>query len=194
MMSSYNNFKELNSREVEGQDYQVRMNLRGGPVLVMAPHGGKIEPMTAKIAEAIAGVDYSFYAFEGLKRDGNGVLHIESHLFDEPRALEAVRKADIVITVHGQIDHKEEFVMVGGLNGKLRREIAKQLETSGFQTRPPKEGLMGTDPQNICNRGKLNQGGQLEVSRKVRDLLKNDRDRLRVFAEAIRMAIRMRGW
>jgi len=193
-MDPYKSFKDLEEHEVEGQDYQIRMNLRDGPVLVIAPHGGKIEPMTAKIAEAIAGVDYSFYAFEGLKRDGNGVLHIESHLFDEPRALEAVGKAEVVITVHGQIDHKEEFVMVGGLNDKLRREIAKQLETSGFQTRPPKEGLMGTDPQNICNRGKLNQGVQLEVSRKIRDLLRNDRDRLCVFAEAIRMAIRMRGW
>jgi phage replication-related protein YjqB (UPF0714/DUF867 family) len=194
MMSSYNNFQKLKSRVVEGQDYQVRVNLREGPVLVIAPHGGKIEPMTAEIAEAIAGKDYSFYAFEGLKADGNGMLHIESHLFDEPRALEAVGKAEIVITIHGQINQKEEFVMVGGLNDKLRREITKQLETSCFQTRPPTEGLMGTDPQNICNRGKLKQGVQLEVSWKVRDLLRNDRDRLHVFAEAIRRAIWMRGW
>ena len=194
MASSYRSFKDLEEHEVEGQDYQIRMNLREGSVLVMAPHGGKIEPMTAEIAEVIAGTTYSFYAFEGLKTDGNGVLHIESYLFDEPRALEAVGKAEVVITVHGQIDHKEEFVMVGGLNDKLRREIAKQLETYGFQTRPSTEGLMGTDPQNICNRGKLNQGVQLEVSRKIRDLLRNDRDRLRVFSEAVRRAIRMRGW
>jgi phage replication-related protein YjqB (UPF0714/DUF867 family) len=193
-MDPYRSFKELGEHEVEGLDYQIRMNLREGPVLVIAPHGGKIEPMTAEIAEAIAGEDYSFYAFEGLKAEGNGVLHIESHLFDEPKALEAVGKAEVVITVHGQIDHKEEFVMVGGLNKKLGKEIVKQLEASGFQIRPPTEGLMGTDPQNICNRGKLNQGVQLEVSRKVRDLLRNNRDRLHVFAEAIRKAIRMRGW
>jgi phage replication-related protein YjqB (UPF0714/DUF867 family) len=193
-MDPYRSFKELGEHEVEGRDYQIRMNLREGPVLVIAPHGGKIEPMTAEIAEAIAGEDYSFYAFEGLKAEGNGVLHIESHLFDEPKALEAVGKAEVVITVHGQIDHKEEFVMVGGLNKKLGKEIVKQLEASGFQIRPPTEGLMGTDPQNICNRGKLNQGVQLEVSRKVRDLLRNNRDRLHVFAEAIRKAIRMRGW
>jgi phage replication-related protein YjqB (UPF0714/DUF867 family) len=193
MASSYRSFKELGTHEVEGQDYWIRMNLRDGPVLVMAPHGGKIEPMTAEIAEAIAGMDYSFYAFEGLKSDGNGVLHIESHLFDEPRALQAVGKVDIVVTVHGQIDQKEEFVMVGGLNDGLKSEIAQQLEASGFQTRPPTEGLLGTDPQNICNRGKLNQGVQLEVSRKIRDLVRNDRDRLHVFAEAIRRAIRTRG-
>ena len=95
--------------------------------MILAPHGGKIEPATTEVAEAIAGIDYSFYSFEGLKADGNGVLHIESHLFDEPRALEAIEKADIIVTVHGQVDQKEEFVMVGGLNDGLRSEMKRQL-------------------------------------------------------------------
>jgi phage replication-related protein YjqB (UPF0714/DUF867 family) len=159
----------------------------------MAPHGGKIEPMTAEIAEAIAGMDYSFYCLEGLKANGNSVLHIESHLFDEPRALQAVDQADVVITVHGQLDQKQEFVMTGGLHSRLCLEIDRQLESDGFQTRSPTEGLMGTDPRNICNRGKSGRGAQLEVSRKIRDSLKKDRDRLRIFAEAVRRAIRMKG-
>jgi phage replication-related protein YjqB (UPF0714/DUF867 family) len=188
-MTSYRSFRELADCEVDGQDYRIRIELRDPHVLIMAPHGGKIEPTTAEIAEAIAGVDYSFYSFEGFKKDGNSVLHIESHLFDEPRALEAVEKADIVITVHGQIDQKEEFVMVGGLHDRLRSRIKQQLEAGGFQTRPPTEGLMGTDPQNICNRGKSRQGVQLEVSRRVRDVLRTDKDRLLVFADAVRKGI-----
>lgn len=193
-MISYTSFKELAIHEKEGQDYRIRIQLRDPRVLIMAPHGGKIEPTTAEIAEAIAGMDYSFYSFEGLKVDGNSVLHIESHLFDEPRALQVVQKAEVVITVHGQIDQKEEFVMIGGLNEILRSEIIQQLEEMGFQTRPPTEGLAGTDSQNICNRGKLRRGVQLEISRKVRDLLKNDRNRLRIFAEAVMRAIQMKGW
>jgi phage replication-related protein YjqB (UPF0714/DUF867 family) len=193
-MTSYSSFKELADCEVEGQDYRIRIELRNPRVLIMAPHGGRIEPATVEIAEAIAGTNYSFYALEGLKKDGNRGLHIESHLFDEPRALKAVEKADVVITVHGQIGQKDEFIMAGGLDTHLRSEIERQLETSGFLTRPPTEGLMGTDPQNICNRGKLRQGVQLEVSRKVRDLLRNDTDRLRVFGEAVRRAIGMKGW
>ena len=193
-MTSYSSFKELADCEVEGQDYRIRIELRDPRVLILAPHGGRIEPATVEIAEAIAGTNYSFYAFEGLKRDGNSVLHIESHLFDEPRALKAVEKADVVIAVHGQIDRKDGFIMAGGLDTHLRSEIERQLETSGFLTRPPTEGLMGTDPQNICNRGKLRQGVQLEISRKVRDLLRNDTDRLRVFGEAVRRAIGMKGW
>jgi phage replication-related protein YjqB (UPF0714/DUF867 family) len=192
-MASYSSFKELADCEVEGQDYRIRIGLRDPCVLIMAPHGGKIEPMTVEISEAIAGTDYSFYCLEGLKANGNSALHVESHLFDEPRALQAVSKADVVITVHGQIDQKHEFVMTGGLHARLRLEIERQLESVGFQTRPPTEGLMGVDPRNICNRGKSRQGVQLEVSRKVRDLLKNDRDRLRVFAEAVRRAIRTKG-
>ncbi len=193
-MTSYKNFKELATHEVEGRDYRIKIEMRDPGLLIMAPHGGKIEPATAEIAEAIAGMDYSFYSFEGLKADGNSVLHIESHLFDEPRALEAVRKAEVVVTVHGQLNQKDEFVMVGGLHDGLQSKIKQQLEAAGFQTRPPTEGLMGTDPQNICNRCKSSHGVQLEVSRKIRDLLRNDRDRLCVFTEAVRRAIQMKGW
>ncbi len=193
-MASYRSFKELADHEVEEKDYRIRIDLRDPGVLIMAPHGGKIEPMTAEIVEAIAGMDYSFYCLEGLKANGNSVLHIESHLFDEPRALQAVEKADVVVTVHGQLDQKQEFVMTGGLHTPLGLEISRQLESDGFQTRSPTEGLMGTDPRNICNRGKSRQGVQLEVSRKVRDSLRSDQGRLRLFAEAVRRAIRMRGW
>ena len=194
MSFSYRSYKELASIEVEGRDYQVRMNLRDGRVLIMAAHGGKIEPGTTEIGEAIAGMDYSFYSFEGLKADGNSALHIESHLFDEPRALQTADNADIVVTVHGQVDQKDGFVMVGGLYENLGSEIKRQLEAVGFETRPPTEGLTGTDPMNICNRGKSKKGVQLEVSRKIRDLVRNDRGRLRVFAGAVRRAIQMKGW
>jgi phage replication-related protein YjqB (UPF0714/DUF867 family) len=189
-MVSYMSFKELVHREVEDQDYRIRIELRDPRVLIMAPHGGKIEPTTAEIAAAIAEDDYSFYCFEGLKTDSRP-LHIESHLFDEPRALQVVQKADVVITIHGQIDQKEEFVMVGGLNDSLRSETTRELEEAGFQTRVPTDGLMGTDSQNICNRGKLRRGVQLEVSRKVRDLLKTNLELLQVFAEAVRKAIQI---
>jgi phage replication-related protein YjqB (UPF0714/DUF867 family) len=191
MSSPYRSFKELADHELEGQGYQIKMNLRDSPVLVMAPHGGKIEPGTTEIAEAIAGQDHSFYSFEGLKTDGNGVLHIESHLFDEPHALKAVAKAKVVVTVHGQINRKDVFVMVGGLNAPLCLEIKSQLEASGFQTRSPIEGLMGTDPKNICNKGSSQRGVQLEISRKVRDSLRTDKDQLQRFADAVRRAIRL---
>lgn len=190
-MTVYTNFKTLADHEMEGRDYRIRVESRDGRVLIMAPHGGKIEPGTTEIADAIAGTDYSFYSFEGLKAAGNGMLHIESHLFDEPRALAVVEKANIIITVHGQLEQKKEFVMLGGLNGGLRLEVQHQLERAGFQTRSASKGLTGMDPMNICNRGKSQQGVQLEISRKMRDVLRTNQDQLKIFATVIREGIRL---
>ena len=189
MTSPYRRFEELSQQEVEGRDYQIRVRLRDERVLIMAPHGGKIEPTTCMIAEAIAGENYSYYSFDGLKSQGNSVLHIESHLFDEPRAVQAVKNADVVITVHGQLNHQEGFIMVGGLHVDLRSDIRRRLEAAGFQTRTPPEGLQGIDPENICNRGRLKGGVQLEISRRERDLLRTNQDRLMRFASAVRDAI-----
>jgi phage replication-related protein YjqB (UPF0714/DUF867 family) len=63
------------------------------------------------------------------------------------------------------------------------------LETAAFQTRTPPEGLQGIDPENICNRGRLKGGVQLELSRKERDFLKTDKEKLEKFAGAVREAI-----
>ncbi len=189
MASSHKSFQAIKDQEVEGRDFRIRTHFRSRPILVMAPHGGWIEPGTTEMAEAIAGTDYSFYSFEGLKKEENHVFHVESHLYDEPQALQAANKAEIVVTVHGQIDQEDEFVMVGGLHTPLCLEIKDQLEAAGFQTRPPTKGLSGTDPMNICNRGTSGRGVQLEVSRKVRDLLRTNPNRLRVFADAVRRAV-----
>ena len=189
MASSYKSFQEIKDQEVEGRDFRIRTHLRSSPILVMAPHGGKVEPGTTEIAEAIVDMDYSFYSFEGLKTEGNHVFHIESHLYDEPLALEAVGKAEIVITLHGQKDQEDAFVMIGGLHTQLGSEIKYWLETTGFQARPPTKELSGTDPMNICNRGTSGRGVQLEVSRKVRDLLRTNPNHLQAFADAVRRAV-----
>jgi phage replication-related protein YjqB (UPF0714/DUF867 family) len=43
---------------------------------VIAPDGGSIEPGTSEIALKIAGLDFSFYAFEGRRKQHNNCLHI----------------------------------------------------------------------------------------------------------------------
>jgi len=155
----------------------------------MAPHGGKIEPGTSEIADAIAANKYAFYSFEGIKSDGNGILHIPSGLFDEPIAEEAVRKAERVVTIHGHLDQKDEFVMVGGLDDDLKSAMEHELEIAGFQVRKPRPDLSGRDAQNICNRGAKGKGVQFEISRKLRNLLKEDVGCLHDFAQAVQRAI-----
>ena len=78
----YTCFKDLAAAEKRGEDYDFESRRKdASSVVVIAPHGGKIEPWTDKIADAIAGKDFSFYCFKALKSDR---LHIKSHLFDEP--------------------------------------------------------------------------------------------------------------
>lgn len=67
MADKYASFLELERGECRGV-YRVRSRLRRAAIAVIAPHGGSIEAGTSEIARKIAGVDFSFYAFEGRKK------------------------------------------------------------------------------------------------------------------------------
>ena len=53
----YSSFKQLFEQEKPGIDYHIAVEDRGTDVLIMAPHGGRIEPGTSEIACDIAGGD-----------------------------------------------------------------------------------------------------------------------------------------
>jgi phage replication-related protein YjqB (UPF0714/DUF867 family) len=55
----YNDFNHLAANESAGVDYRIR-TLPVGSTLVLAPHGGGIEPGTSELTEAIAAADHSF--------------------------------------------------------------------------------------------------------------------------------------
>ena len=66
MPDKYSSFAVLARHQIEGQDYRILFRKRNGARVIIAPHGGGIEPGTTEIADAIAGNDLSFYAFEGI--------------------------------------------------------------------------------------------------------------------------------
>ena len=75
----YASFKDLAACEKQGEDYDfVSRRSKTSRTVVIAPHGGHIESWTDTIADAIAGKDFSFYSFRGLKSGGR--LHIKSYL------------------------------------------------------------------------------------------------------------------
>lgn len=162
----------------------------------MAPHGGKIEPGTSELAEAIAGLEYNFYAFEGMKNSGNRALHITSTAFDEPQAVEMAADSETVLTLHGYRANSE-IVFVGGLFHALRERIRDRLAGSGFRT--GEDGhYRGASPLNLCNRCRSTCGVQLELTRGLRNAMFQDKslrnctnstDLFRVFVESVRSAL-----
>jgi phage replication-related protein YjqB (UPF0714/DUF867 family) len=182
-------FEDLAACKTEGVHYRIKVRSRPSLTAVVAPHGGAIEPCTSEIATEIAGDSLSLYLFEGLiEGDTHQELHISSSRFDEPRATRLIKVSKTVITVHGRKD--DEFPLstyVGGLDFERRDRIVVELTKNGFvaEKREPGEKLSGAGPLNICNRGTSRAGVQLEISRTVRDSLRDDAQLLRTFALAV---------
>lgn len=186
----YSSFADLKRDRRERSDYSICSEDRGSRVLVMAPHGGMIEPFTTELAEAVAGDEFSLYSFVGRQRAHNRRdLHITSHLYDEPLALKMAGDAELVFAVHGHRCKHAEFVMPGGRHAECRKRLAESLEACGFDVKQPEPGLSGTDEKNICNRGKRVSGLQIEVSKALRDRLRDEEELRLSFIEAIRLAL-----
>jgi phage replication-related protein YjqB (UPF0714/DUF867 family) len=162
----YGNFLELKRGE-RANSWRVRRRLRCSPVLIIAPHGGRIEPGTSEIAALIAGESYNLYRFEGRKPPGqNAVLHITSHHFDEPRALKLAKKCCIVLGIHGC--GGRYTIYVGGRDTQLREALAVALLPTGLRVEAYRHKYRAMEPLNICNRGSRLSGAQLEITRDLR--------------------------
>jgi phage replication-related protein YjqB (UPF0714/DUF867 family) len=170
MGDKFRSFEDLEENETAGVDYRILARQRTTGFCVCAPHGGGIEEGTSEIADAIAGEDFSFYTFEGLKPRNNAELHITSTQFDEPLCIALIERCKTVVTIHGQESTVDgDGVFIGGLDRGAGARIGAALENAGFAVhKHPKANLQGLDPSNICNRGMNGQGVQIEISRSVR--------------------------
>ncbi|MEP7243243.1 MAG: poly-gamma-glutamate hydrolase family protein [Gammaproteobacteria bacterium] len=184
MVGKYASFAELARHETLGRDYRIDMLERPGcEVLVVAPHGGTIENGTSELAQQIAGDEYSFFCFEGLKPRGqNRGLHITSHHFDHPECVALASRHAMVIGVHGC--RGESQVFVGGLDVEFGVVLARHLTAAGFPASTEGHNYPGRNPLNICNRGSRGRGAQLEFTPDFREPLA----RVRI-VEAVRKAI-----
>ncbi len=169
-LDRYADFSELASEEVEGEDYRIEITNRPlSKAVVFTPHGGGIEPGTSKIVRKTAGTDLSFYLFEGIKKpNGNGVLHVTSHHFNEPRCLELVGKASIVVAIHGCKGPKSR-ICIGGLDKPLKECLKNELSIEGLPAVVDCPEFLASDPMNICNRSARQCGSQLEISPDLRE-------------------------
>ncbi|PYE30161.1 phage replication-related protein YjqB (UPF0714/DUF867 family) [Rhizobium sp. PP-WC-1G-195] len=169
-MDKYRNFAQLREEEEPGA-FALELYDRGTAVVIIAPHGGKIEPGTSEMARAVAGTTYSVYVFEGLKANDNRHLHITSTNFDEPHGDMLVKSSQFAIAFHGCVG-ADEVIYVGGLHEGLINLLRENLLERGFMVaRHAKADLQGTSAANICNRGGSGRGVQFEITRSLRDRL-----------------------
>ena len=194
MSDTYSDFRELEANEAEGLDWQREYLSRGSRILVMAPHGGWIEPFTSELASAVAGTEFSFYTFQGIKSRGSDNLHLTRHRFDEPVALKAAGESQAILAVHGEKSRGRAFTMVGGRWTVLRGSLAETLGKAGFLVEEPRPGLKGENPLNICNRGRSGAGGQLEISEGLRAVFRREPSELERFGGCQRCDSRVGGF
>jgi phage replication-related protein YjqB (UPF0714/DUF867 family) len=167
-MSKYASFGELAEHEAPGTDFRVRrVDRPGSRVVILAPHGGRIEEGTSEIAALIAGAEHSLFCFEGLKSRGrNRALHITSHLFDHPECLDMTACRDIIVSVHGCMGKARIFI--GGLDVDLAERLSLGLAAEGYWVVSEGHKYPGRHPLNICNRGLRKKGAQLEITYDLR--------------------------
>src|ERR1700676_1605780 len=163
-------YGHLEQHYEEGVDFAVHVTIRErSRVAVIAPHGGRIEGRASESARLIAGEEHRLYLFEGLRTTGDNFdcLHLASHRFDEPRALDLISSCATVVAVHGYAAPGPD-VLLGGLNEGLKRQIAQALAEMGFSCLTDGHRFPGRDARNICNRGRSGEGVQIELSEDLR--------------------------
>jgi len=189
----FKSYHDLAAVYVRGEHFNVsaRSGSTKPSVLIMAPHGGKIEIRTAEIAHATALQDYSCYLFEAkLRANNREEMHIASEHYDVPEALDAVKTAEVVIALHGRRDGDDiKTTWMGGLNRNLSKHIGDALHKSGFPVLfdPPK--FNGIHPDNICNRGVTKAGVQLEIPLSLREEFRSTPALEASFIHCLRAAI-----
>ncbi len=170
-------FSELSTLE-EGEDYEIIKKKGRSPIVIIAPHGGVIEPGTDLLAESIAGSRYHFYGFVAHTQKCDKTrcrsLHITSTEYREPTLLSTLSDVDTAVSIHSygsrakdQEGESKENIIIGGKNVYLREQIAQSLRKAGFPVEVRIKGTFaGADPHNFVNLAK--EGGvQIEISRKL---------------------------
>ena len=173
----------LSEGNILGRDFRISFgDSRIERCLLIAPHGGGIEPGSSEIMRAVADVGgWAWYEFAGFLRRGNRTaLHMPSVRFDEPTLLNLLPRTGFVVAFHGANEIAEPRVYVGGLWTHGRHTVMESINANtkghGIEAvdaleEEAAEFLRGLDAANLTNRGQRLEGVQLEFARGARNLL-----------------------
>jgi phage replication-related protein YjqB (UPF0714/DUF867 family) len=162
----YESLAELDQDLVRDKDYRVRIVDRLSPITIIAPHGGYIEAGTSHIAEAIAGLEHSFFDFQGLRCQRAWELHITSVRFRHPVLVAMLGRSQMSVSVHSMGTEGGGKILIGGLNSEYKERIFRELSLAGFPVTTKAQRYRGIHPQNIVNLAQ-NKGVQIELTTRV---------------------------
>jgi phage replication-related protein YjqB (UPF0714/DUF867 family) len=162
----YDSLEELNQHLQRDKHFRLRICDRLRPITIIAPHGGFIEAGTSDIAEAIAGSEHNLFDFQGLRRQQAWQLHITSVKFRHPHLVDMLSRSQMSVSVHSMGTQGGGKILIGGLNGKFKERIYRELAQAGFPVTTKARRYRGVHPQNIVNLAQ-NQGVQIELTSDV---------------------------
>jgi phage replication-related protein YjqB (UPF0714/DUF867 family) len=159
--------------------------------VILAPHGGGIEPGTSELCLAVAGyhpanlpqippagVTYDYWMLEGLRDRDNAALHVTATGCDDGVAVSLCACSLNAVALHGFLPRppmsgNDQVVLVGGRHPDLQCHLLEELRAAGFDARDagPQGELNGNATCNIVNRTLLGKGAQLELSKPLRDAM-----------------------
>jgi len=164
-------FAEKINKGSPPKSVQVLFLDRNSDMIVVAPHGGKIEPGTEEIAGMVAHeLGCSCYCFcSGHRKEerkdpgGEDGHHIDSTEIKARHLQALVKGSDIAISIHGLSNSKSDRIEVGGTNQGLLQKIVNALNKQKCPAQLATNGSVeGTSAKNFINRYK-NRGVQLEI-------------------------------
>lgn len=175
--NKYNSFNELCLNE-SVNNYNI-LHKHINDILIFTIHGGKIEFGTSQLVLEIASSDFSFYCFEGLKKNNNFDLHISSLDFDEKILLNILKHTSRSLSIHGFKDSKD-IIYIGGKDEEFKNNLYDELILNfNVEKDNIPYNYRGLDENNIVNKTNRNVGVQLEISSEYRlkffDDIKNNK-------------------
>ncbi|HPF44491.1 MAG TPA: poly-gamma-glutamate hydrolase family protein [Syntrophomonadaceae bacterium] len=186
----YSSYSKLAVRQDKGEDYRITSYNGPSTTAVIAIHGGGIEIGTSELAKSVAKLTGSdLYTFEGLKCSNNGILHITSTKFNEPKGKNLVAESKLTLSIHG-CSGSSKTTLVGGRDKALAARVKAELKKAGFKTATPKKSLSGTSIYNICNENASNKGVQLELTYAMRQALLKNQDLYDTYVKALVKALK----
>jgi phage replication-related protein YjqB (UPF0714/DUF867 family) len=185
-------------RRHERFDDSPARTAEGTRTVVLAPHGGGIEPGTSELCLAVAGhhpanlpitppagVTYDYWMFEGVREGGNADLHVTSTGCDDLVAVLLCAGALGALSLHGfkpenvGLPAGKQVVLVGGADDLLRPLLLDALDDVHLPVEDagPHGEVNGDNRCNIVNRTLRGKGAQLELSEPLRDTMFGDNTR-----------------